>query len=64
MTRTIEVLGKPHPVNVQRKYRSVWVAAGEYKGRRIEVAERTEGGAMAAWVAAAQARANSAPQYR
>ena len=51
MTRTIELLGKPHELNVQRKYKSVWIAVGEYQGRRIVVKERTETQAVAAWVA-------------
>ena len=55
MTRTIDVLGKPQEINVQRKYKSVWIAVGEYQGRRIEVRERTENQAMAAWVAMANA---------
>jgi hypothetical protein len=55
VTRTIDVLGKPQEINVQRKYKSVWIAVGEYHGRRIEVRERTENQAMAAWVAMANA---------
>jgi hypothetical protein len=55
VTRTIDVLGKPQEINVQRKYKSVWVAVGEYRGRRIEVQERSENEAMAAWVAMANA---------
>jgi hypothetical protein len=55
VTRTIHVLGKPQEINVQRKYKSVWVAVGEYRGRRIEVQERSENEAMAAWVAMANA---------
>jgi hypothetical protein len=47
------VLGKPQVVNVQRKYKSVWIAVGEYRGRRIQVKERTESEAVAAWVALA-----------
>ena len=50
MTRTIQILGKPHAVNVQRKYKSVWIATGEYRGQRIEVKKRTETQAMAAWL--------------
>jgi len=55
MTRTIEVLGAPQEVNVQRTYRSVWIAAGDYMGRRIEVKERSEDRAMTAWLEAAKA---------
>ena len=57
MTRTIDVLGKPQEINIQRKYKSVWVAVGEYRGRRIEVQERSENEAMAAWVALANVHA-------
>jgi len=56
VTRTIDVLGKPHDVNVQRKYKSVWIAVGEFQGRRIQVKERTETEAVAAWVAVANAQ--------
>ena len=56
MRRTIDVLGKPQEVNVQRKYRSIWIAVGEYQGRRIQVQERTENQVMAAWVAIANAQ--------
>lgn len=59
MTRTVQVLGKPHSVNIQRKYRSVWIAAGEYEGRRIEVKQRTEEQALAAWVAAANTQTST-----
>lgn len=59
MTRTIDLLGRPQKVNVQRKYKSVWIAVGEYRGRRIEVRERTEEQAMAAWVAMANANAHA-----
>ena len=56
MTRTIDVLGKPHEVNVQRKYKSVWIAVGEFQGRRILVKERTETDAVVAWVAVANSQ--------
>ena len=62
MTRTIHVLGKPQEINVQRKYKSVWVAVGEYLGRRIQVQERSENEAMAAWVAMANAHRFQKPQ--
>jgi hypothetical protein len=48
-------MGKPHSVNVQRKFRSTWIAAGEIDRRRIEVKQGTEADAVAAWVAAARA---------
>jgi hypothetical protein len=56
VTRTVHVLGRPHNVNVQRKYKSVWIAVGEYMGQRIEVRERTEHQVVAAWVAATSAQ--------
>jgi hypothetical protein len=54
MTRTIIVSGRRVNVNVQRKYKSVWVVAGDHMGRRIEVKERSEGEALAAWLGAAR----------
>jgi len=56
VTRTIDVLGKPHEVNVQRKYKSVWIAVGEFQGRRIQVTERTETEVVVAWVATANSQ--------
>ena len=56
MTRTIDLMGKPHELNVQRKYKSVWIAVGEYQGRRIVVKERTETQVVAAWVAVVHSR--------
>ena len=50
MTRTIDVLGKPHAVNIQRTYKTVWIAVGEYGGRRIQVTERSEHQVLAAWL--------------
>jgi hypothetical protein len=52
MTRTIIASGQRVNVNVQRKYRSVWVVAGDHMGRRIEVKKRSEGEALAAWLGA------------
>jgi len=49
-------MGKPHELNVQRKYKSVWIAVGEYQGRRIVVKERTETQVVAAWVAVVHSR--------
>jgi hypothetical protein len=50
MTRTIDVLGKPHEVNVQRTYKTVWIVVGEYGGTRIQVTKRSEQQALAAWL--------------
>ena len=50
MTKMIDVLGKPQAVNIQRTYKTVWIAVGEYMGKRIEVRERSENQALAAWL--------------
>ena len=55
MTRTIDVMGTPQKVNVQRKYRAVWIAVGDFVGKRIEVKEKTEADVVAAWQRAAEA---------
>jgi hypothetical protein len=52
MTRTIIASGQRVNVNVQRKYRSVWVVAGDHMGNWIEVTKRSEGEALAAWLGA------------
>jgi hypothetical protein len=52
MTRTIIASGQRVNVNVQRKYRSVWVVTGDHMGRRIEVTKSSEGEALAAWLGA------------
>ena len=49
-------MGKPHELNVQRKYKSVWIAVGEFQGRRIQVTERTETEVVVAWVATANSQ--------
>jgi len=53
--KTIYVQGTPHLVNVQRKYRTMWVAAGVFLGIRIEVKARSEAEVVAAWQRAAEA---------
>jgi hypothetical protein len=50
MTRTIDVLGKPHEVNVQRTYKTVWIVVGDYAGKRIQVTKKGEHQAIAAWL--------------
>jgi hypothetical protein len=59
MIRTILASGERLDVNVQRKYRNVWVAAGDYRGRRVEVTKHSESEAVDAWLEAA--RGNSGP---
>jgi hypothetical protein len=53
--RTVDVLGAPQEINVQRKWKTVWIASGNYAGKRIEVRGRTEAGVVAAWKRAARA---------
>jgi len=55
MTRTIDFAGKPQEVNVQRKYRAMWIAVGDYRGARIEVKGKTDAQVVAAWQRAAEA---------
>jgi len=49
MKRVVKVLGQAHEINVQRKYKTVWVVVGEYMGERIQVKGKTDTEAMAAW---------------
>jgi hypothetical protein len=55
LTRTVYVLGAPQQINVQRKWKTVWIASGNYAGKRIEVKRRTEAAVVAAWQRAAEA---------
>jgi hypothetical protein len=34
---TVKVWDKPHIITVYQKSKTVWIAVGEYMGRRIEV---------------------------
>src|SRR5258707_14589033 len=40
---TVIVWSEPHTIEVYRKYKTVWVASGEYKGATITVQDQTEG---------------------
>jgi hypothetical protein len=55
VTRTVYVLGIPLRINVQRKWKAVWIASGDHLGKRIEVKGRTEAGVVTAWERAARA---------
>ena len=46
--RTVKVWDK-HEVTVYKKSKSVWIAAGEYMGKRLEVKGRTDAQAEKAW---------------
>jgi hypothetical protein len=54
--RTINVRDEPQDVQLYRKSKSVWIAAGHYQGRTIEVKGRTSSQALASWREAARDR--------
>jgi hypothetical protein len=45
----VSVLGKPYAVSTRQKSKSVWVASGDYDGRRHSAEDRTEGAAVKQW---------------
>ncbi len=55
---TVFVWDEPCTVTVHRKYKTVWVASGDYKGTTITVEDRTEGAAVIRWREAAQYQGN------
>ena len=46
---TVRVWDRPCVVSVYRKSQTVWIAVGDYMGRRIEVKNRSERSAVALW---------------
>jgi len=48
--RIVTVWGKRYTIIVEQKSKSVWVAAGEYKGELHLVKDRTPGAAAKRWV--------------
>jgi hypothetical protein len=54
----VMVWSESHTVTVYRKLKSVWVAVGDYMGKRIEVQDRSEGAALKRWKEAARYRGN------
>ncbi len=57
-TVMVFVFGEPHPVTVEQKSKSVWVAVGEYKGESIQAQDQSEGSALAGWREAAEYKTN------
>jgi hypothetical protein len=55
---TVFVWDEPCTVTVRRKYKTGWVAAGEYRGTTITVADQTEDAAVKRWREAAQHSGN------
>ncbi len=53
---TVIVWGKPHEISVDRKYKykTVWIATGEYMGKSITVQDQSEGSAIKRWREAAE----------
>jgi hypothetical protein len=52
------VWDKPHEVAVRQYSKSVWIAAGDYMGKRIETKGQTQGAAVKLWLDAAKYRGN------
>ena len=50
----VDVWGEKIEISVHRKYKTVWIAVGQYKGERIEVKDRSERAAAMAWKEAAR----------
>jgi hypothetical protein len=58
MTRTVLVWDKPYEITVHQKSKSVWIAVGEYMGRRIETKGSSESAAVTHWREAARYKGN------
>ena len=56
--RKVSVWGKPHIVSVHQKSKSVWVAVGDYMGKRIETKGSSASSAAAHWAEAARYKGN------
>jgi hypothetical protein len=46
---TVIVWDEPQTVTTYRKYKTVWVASGEYKGESHSTEDSTEGAAIMRW---------------
>lgn len=55
---TVIVWGKEIRITVERRSKSVWIAAGDYLGKPIEVRDATEGAAINRWREAAEYQGN------
>ncbi len=55
---TVEVWGKSYTVITHQKSKSVWIAVGEYMGKRIEVKDRSKGAAIKRWREATRFKGN------
>jgi hypothetical protein len=53
---TVQVWDKPHVVTVYQRSKSVWIAAGNYKDKMIEVSDSSQGAAVKRWRGAATSK--------
>ena len=56
LVRRVEVWGKSYTVTTHQKSKSVWIAVGEYMGKRIEVKDRSKATAIKRWRVACASR--------
>ena len=54
----VKVWDEQFEITVVQKSKSVWIAAGTYMGKTVEVQGRSEGSAAAHWREAARYRGN------
>ena len=57
-TITVKVWEKPCEISVYQKSKTVWIAVGEYMGKRIETKGSSPSAAAAHWREAARYRGN------
>jgi hypothetical protein len=56
---TVMVWGRPHKISVDQKYKTVWIASGDYMGESIQVKGSTQGAAVIRWREAGHIRADN-----
>ncbi len=54
----VEVWGKPYTVITRQKFKSVWIAVGEYMGETIRTEDRSKGAAVKRWKERARYKGN------
>lgn len=54
----VVVWGKPQEVTVSMKSKTVWIAVGDYMGKRVETKGASEGAAVKRWKEAAEYSGN------
>ncbi len=55
---TVEVWSKSYNVTTRQKSKTLWIAAGYYMGKRIEVQDRSKATAIKRWREAARFKGN------